>query len=179
MRGLLFFFFWLQSQLFAYTYNTFLLDMEEELYPKILTFWKDLPQRVGDDRIDFLVIYDEVDANVAENICRKLTQKVKRLRGFAFAPQAASSKDFFHIDLSSVDVVWVLKLDEEMARKIAQKTLQYSILTFVYDVKDLRYGFLIGVDLRKEVQIYINRSTLLRSRFSFVETFYQIARFME
>ncbi len=164
---------------FGYEYNQFLINTQIDIYPKILLFDLNLPKKVTDRKIDFYIIYDELDKLVAQEIGKKIKQKHKKIGGFAVDVKMLNYSKALTDKNIEADAVYVLKSEKETMKAFAKKIKGKYIYSFVYDVTDLPLGYLIGLDIEKEVTIYINKRVLLEENFKFVDEFFLMARFIE
>ena len=163
--------------LFAYQYNPFLLKTQVKLYPKIILFEKKLAHK-KDGTVELGIVYDPIDRYTAIKIFKELRSNYKMIGKERFIPKLLKVRDFL-TDKNRVDAIYVLKFPRQTAKRVAKKALENSILSFVYDVEDLRYGFVIGVDIQKDLVIYLNKKAFLKGHFEFVDSFFQMVRFVE
>jgi len=166
--------------LFGYEYNRFLLNTQADIYPKILLFDMNLPKKVADKKINFYIIYEDIDKLVAQEIQKRIKTKYKKIGGYLLDVKMVNFlKALSDNKIDLVDAIYVLKSERGLMRRLAKKIKGKYIYSFVYDVTDLPLGYLIGLDIEKEVTIYINKKVLLEEHFKFVEEFFLMARFVE
>jgi len=178
MRLILAIIFWISS-LWAYQYNSFLLKTQADLYPKILLFDKKLDEKIDDGVIDFAIIYEGVDRFTAQTLAKKINERYPKVDRFALRARAVNVWRYLADKKRSVDALYVLKLSKSSCKKVAKKAIKSQTVTFVYDLEDLRCGFLVGIDIEREVHIYLNKKVLLEGQYDFVEDFYLMVRFVE
>ncbi|MRI83498.1 MAG: hypothetical protein C6I00_03680 [Nitratiruptor sp.] len=162
--------------LFGYEYSRLLLKTQIELYPKILLLG--LPKELQDGQIDFGVVYDPVDRSLAQQIASQLQREYTSLGAYPLKPHPIDAKRNLSQAIA-LDAIFVLKLQHQDLLQLAQLIQGRPIVSFVYDIADLSYGFLCGITLEDGVQIYLNKGVLLKSKIDFLDLFYQMVRFIE
>ncbi|BCD62032.1 hypothetical protein NitYY0826_C0900 [Nitratiruptor sp. YY08-26] len=170
------------SQIFAYQYNALLLKTQVALYPKIIVLDKNIEKNIQDHKIDFAVIYEDVDELVAQKLQESIYKKFSTgIENFSLEVKTLNISDCLSDNscVEKTDAIYVLKIAPQRLKRVAQMIRGKNIYSFTYDKKDLEEGFLINVSIEKRVQIYINKKVLLENSFQFANTFYNIARIIE
>ncbi len=161
----------------GYEYNTFLLKSQIDLYPKILLFDRKFAQKIDDGVVDFFILYEPVDRYSAQRIVEQLRKKYRRIGRFKVRFKALNVLTFLSDKNIKADALYILKMSPNRLEKVAKRAR--NIYTFVYDVKDLREGFLVGLEIEKDIRIVMNKKILQRGDFDFINEIYLMARFVE
>ncbi len=172
---------WMVSSVFGYEYNYFLLRTQASLYPKIIGFDRKLRDHIEDGVVDLCILYEEIDATIAQDLARTITKRFSaidrfplRLHSLKFTPFLADKNP-----KKRCDAVYVLRSSEPRLKKVADMIRYKHIYSFTYERHDLDYGFLCNVAIEKDVRNYLNKRILQQERFDFVDALFSIARVVE
>ncbi|BCD67918.1 hypothetical protein [Nitratiruptor sp. YY09-18] len=162
-------------ELRAYEYNDFLLHTQISIYPKLLAFDKNLGKNIKDEKIDFYIIYASIDELVAQKLQSAISQKFDAIHGYPLqvhllkVNEALADKRLYEY----VDAIYLLKIDEAKAKELAMKIAKHNVYSFVYDKKDLLYGYLFAIAIERSVTIYINKKVLQQNDFDFITALFE------
>ncbi|MDX1294819.1 MAG: hypothetical protein R3302_01040 [Sulfurimonadaceae bacterium] len=166
-----------QSLLFGYTYNDLLIKAQTALFPKILLLDKNLSQKLVNEKIVYIVAYEEHDLLTAMQVVEYLHAQ--------FSEQLDEHRldvrlvPFHEIDEQTrATAIYVLHSESHIGR-VADIAQSQGIMTFAYDIVHLREGLLFSLMVEKSTVLYLAKESLPAYRIEFIDVLYQIVRFMD
>lgn len=178
MKRILILFIILNSYLFAYKYNEFLLKTQCILFPKILLLDKKIDEKTVNGKIKIAIIFEKEDLNTALFIKSLISSYYdSRLENYKLEIDVVPVDEFIRKN-GSYSSLYFLKISKEKIENIKKTLKKGKIVTFVYDKNDLKYGFLFSIDLEKNPIIYINKKAI-NQNFDFIPQLYQLVRLVD
>ncbi len=168
--------------LFAYQYNSLLLKTQVSLYPKLIVLDKNVLHNIKDRKIDFVIVYEEIDKLIAQKVQEKIYKTFPNgVEDFPLEVEILNVLAVLSDNnlTNKIDALYVLKVAPQSLRGVAKMIEGKNIYSFTYDKKDLKEGFLINITIEKGIAIYVNKEVLMRNNFRFTETFFRVARIVE
>jgi hypothetical protein len=158
----------------AYSYNVLLLKAQAAIFPKIVLLDKKLNEKLINGKIVFTILYEENDLFAASEVRELMIENYgKMLENHPF--------EIKMIEYSNVSAqlqstaVFLLNSERDM-RQLASRDMAKEVITFVYDIADLKKGFLFSMVIEKSTVIYLNKEVLQHTDVDFVDALYQIVR---
>lgn len=177
MKKIFFLYFTLLSFAFGYNYDEILLKAQASIFPKILLLDKKIENKLIDGKIVYTIVYDKTDYQTAlfiehfinSNFNGKLDKynyKINLVDIMNFSKQTEAS------------ALYVLNLEEHI-EKIALIAKAKGIVSFSYDINNLRRGLMFSLVIEKSTVLYLEKENLYTTQIEFVDALLQMVRFIE
>ncbi len=177
MKKALLLFFILISLLHGYNYNEVLLKAQASIFPKILLLDKKLENKLIDGKIIYTIVYEKNDYLTAMEISQYINSEfANSLDGFAYKVNLVEFSELSPLIRTSA--LYALNSDKHIS-KVAQIAKEKGIISFAYDVGNLKNGLLLSLMLEKSTVLYLNKNNLYTYNIDFVNTFLQMVRFID
>lgn len=177
MKKIIFLLITLVNFVYGYNYNDVLLKAQASIFPKIMLLDKKLDEKLVDGKIVYTIVYDKDDYNTALNIRKFINEKHKgHFDKYEYTINLVKFSDFSMETEASA--IYALN-SETSIKKVAQITKQKGIVAFSYDIKNLNNGLLFSLMLEKATVLYIKKENLFTQKIDFVDSLYQIVRFID
>lgn len=175
MKKLLLIPFLLITTLFGYSYNDLLIKAQSSIFPKILLLDKKLNEKLIDGKIIYAIACDDNDYQTAIQIRNLIWDKYKnRLGEYELEIKVIKFSDLS--EKTKATAIYALNSDEGIG-KVSRLAERRSIMTFSYDIKNLKHGFLLSLMVEKSTVIYLSKQNLQNHKVDFVDSLYQIVKF--
>jgi len=162
---------------YAYTYNKLLLKAQASIFPKMIILDKKVDKKLVNGKIVYVIVYEKSDYYTALEIGEFIASNFKDGTGkYNYQVDLVEFKDFS--DKTQATAVYVLNSDENI-QKVALNTAKKGIISFSYDINNLKNGILFSLMLEKSTVIYLNKENLDTKSIDFVDSLYQIVNFIE
>jgi len=177
IRVFLFFILFVQS-LFGYNYDDLLLKAQSSIFPKIMLLDKKIQQKLVENKIIYTIVYDGNDYQTALHVKNYIDNI---FRGhFDKYPYVVNAVDFSQLDATTkASAFYVLKSSKQNIEKVADIARQKGIITFSYDINNLKYGLLFSLIIEKSTVIYLNKENLNANDIDFVDFLFQMVKFID
>jgi hypothetical protein len=164
----------LPPSLWSYNYDTLLLKAQASLFPKLLQLDRKIGQKLVDGKMRCLIAYEPADETVAFKIV-----ELMRRAGGGSTPLEVIAMPYGAIDgQTRATAIYTLRSESQIAR-IGEIAMRHAIITFTYDLTDLKQRMLFSLMLEKDTVLYLNKSELEHYDIDFVDELYQIVRFID
>lgn len=160
------------------SYDTFLLDTQLSLLPKIAILEKNIAFSSNKSPFRILIVYDHEDDTTVKSCIKILKQNSNgRINNHPILIEALSFDKIDKID--SYHFIYVLKANESQLKKIHAATISSGAVTAVYDSNKLtESGLLLSIKMERTPVILINSKALRENRFSFPDSLLEISRLL-
>jgi hypothetical protein len=177
MKRMLLIYLALVNLAFAHNYDEVLLKAQASIFPKIMLLDKKLDNKLVDGKIVYTIIYNDSDYNVALDIGKYIDLKYKGYLDkynyvLNFVECSKFSKD------TKASAVYILNVNG-CVKKIADIAKEKGIISFSYDIMDLREGVMFSLLIEKSTILYLNKDTLVTQKIDFVDSLLQIVKFID
>lgn len=169
--------FMLTSLLFGFDYDEVLLKTQATIFPKIMLLDKKLDEKLLNGKIVYTIIYREDDYQTALNI-----------KGFIDNIYHGMIEEYpYKIDLvrcsklshkTQASALYVLNSCIDI-KAIAQFAKKRGIISFAYDVKNLKKGLLFSLNIERKTLFYLNKDKNYSQKIEFVDPLLQMVRFVD
>ncbi len=177
MKKILFLYLTLVNLVFAYTYDDIVLKAQASIFPKIILLDKKIENKLIDNKIVYTIIYDKTDHLTALSIESFINKNFKgKLDKYEYKVNLVDFRDFSADTEASA--VYVLNLNEQID-KIAKISKQKGIISFSYDINNLRKGLMFSLVIEKSTVLYLEKETLFTEKIDFVDALLQMVQFIE
>lgn len=168
-------FFILTATAFGYSYNETLINAQAAVFPKILLLDKKLDKKLIQNKIVFIIAYEEADSVTATNLQTLLINRYKNsLSNYIFDVKTVEfSKISKDIEATAVYVLNSQTNIQNLSKICASK----GIITFAYDINNLKDGLMFSLVLEKNTALYINKENFKNNMIDFVSSLYEIVKF--
>lgn len=162
---------------YGFSYNNTLLKAQASIFPKILLLDKKLEEKLIDGKIIYTIIYNKDDYSTVQEIQKFIKENFnEHFDKYSYKINAVEFLDFSAE--TDATVVYVLNSDkyiEEVAKVVKIK----GIISFAYDLKNLKSGLLFSLMLEKSTILYINKNNLYSEKVDFLDSLLQMVRFID
>jgi len=170
-------FFILISLLHGYNYNEVLLKAQASIFPKILLLDKKLDNKLIDGKIVYTIVYEKNDYLTAKEISKYINKEfANSLDGFTYKINLVEFSELS--PLMKTSAFYVLNSDKHIS-KVAKLAKDMGVISFAYDVSNLKNGLLLSLMLEKSTVLYLNKNNLHTHNIDFVNIFLQMVRFID
>lgn len=173
----IFLFLTLVTVVYAHNYNEVLLKAQASIFPKIMLLDKKLSEKLIEGKIVYTIVYAKNDYQTALDIAKFID---KNYHGF-FDEYAYKINLVEFSDLSKetqVSVIYALKSDINIQR-VAKIAKEKGIVSFSYDLDNLKEGLLFSLLLEKSTVLYLNKENLDTQKVDFVDSLLQMVKFID
>ena len=163
--------------LFGYNYNNLLLQAQASIFPKILLLDKKIDNKLIDGKIIFTIIYDKNDYKAAQQINNYINENYKNyFDTYAYKINLVEISDF-SLD-TPASAIYMLNSAENV-KKVAEIAKKKGIITFSYDINNLKDGLLFSLMLEKSTVLYLNKEYLYTKKIDFVDALLRMVKFID
>ncbi len=167
----------LSSLAFGYNYSSVILKAQSSIFPKIMLLDKKLEEKLINGKIVYTIAYDKSDYHTALHISELINEKYKGK--FGKYEYRIDLVDFADISANTeATAIYALYSDEHI-KKVSSIAKDKGIVSFSYDIDNLKNGLLFSLMLEKSTVLYLNKDNLYINKVDFVETLYQIVKFID
>lgn len=162
---------------YGYTYDNLLLKAQASIFPKIIMLDKKLESKLVDGKIIYTIVYEKDDYETALEVEKFIDEKYNghfndylyKINLVEFSNLSKETKTSAIYSLNS----------EKQIKKVAEVAQQKGVVTFSYDIDNLKNGLLFSLVLEKSTVLYCNKNNLHSQDISFVDSLYRIVKFIE
>lgn len=177
MKKILFLYLTLVTLAFGYNYDEVLLKAQASIFPKIMLLDKKLDGKLVDNRIVYTIVYDKSDYRTALDIKNFIDSKYNgRIDKYAYKINLVDFSDFS--EKTEASAIYVLNLGKHVT-KIATIAKAKGIISFSYNLSDLRKGLMFSLAIEKSTVLYLEKENLYTQDVDFVDSLLQIVRFVD
>lgn len=162
---------------YAFSYNDILLKAQASIFPKIILLDKKLNNKLIDGKIVYTIVYEKDDYNTALEINKFIDANYKGLfNEYAYKINLVEFSDLSNETEASA--IYVLNSDKYI-KKAAEVAKHKGIVTFAYDINNLKNGLLFSLMIEKSSVLYLNKENLYTQTVNFVDSLYRIIKFVD
>jgi hypothetical protein len=177
MIRLFFIYFSFVQLLFAYNYDDLLLKAQSSIFPKIMLLDKKVKNKLIENKVVYTIVYDNNDYETALHVKNYIDTVFKgHFNGYLYEINIV---DFEHMSMNTkASAFYVLKSFKKNIEKVANIARQKGVITFSYDIENLKYGLLLSLIIQKSTVIYLNKENLTKD-IDFVDFLFQMVKFID
>lgn len=177
MKKILFLYLTLLSFAFGYNYDELILKAQASIFPKIILLDKKIEDKLIDGKIVYTIVYNKTDHHTALSIEKFINNNFNgTLDKYNYKINLVEFTNFSNETEASA--VYVLNLDEHI-EKIADIAKDKGIISFSYDINNLRKGLMFSLVIEKSTVLYLEKDNLYTSKIDFIDALLQMVRFVE
>jgi hypothetical protein len=177
VKKIIFLYFALITLVFGYNYDEVLLKAQASIFPKIMLLDKKLENKLIDGKIVYTIVYDKSDYRIAIEISDFINTKYNgHLDKYSYKINLVELVDFSQETEASA--IYVLNLDEHIS-KIASIARLKGIISFSYDINNLKKGLMFSLSIEKSTILYLDKQNLYTQNVDFVDSLLQMVRFID
>lgn len=177
MKKFILFFLIFSVNIYAYTYNEMLVKAQASIFPKILLLDKKLNQKLINNKIVLLIAHDSSDKEEAINIQNIFISEYKKhLSKYKLKVKTIEFSEV--TSYTQATAIYTLYSDTQIINKVAYIAFSKGIISFAYDINNLKQGILLSLALEKNTVIYLNKKNLNNNGINFINSFYEIVKFI-
>jgi len=177
MKKILFLYLALVSIAFGYNYDDLVLKAQASIFPKIILLDKKIENKLIDGKIVYTIIYDKTDYLTALSIEKFINKNFQgHLDTYNYKINLVDFANFS--EKTDASAIYVLNLKKHI-EKIATIARRKGIISFSYDINNLKKGLMFSLVLEKSTVIYLKKENLYTKKIDFVEALLQMVRFVD
>ncbi len=177
MKKILFLYLMLLSFAFGYSYDDLVLKAQASIFPKIILLDKKIENKLIDDKLVYTIVYDKDDYHIALSIKDFINKNFQgRLDKYNYKIDLIDFENFSM--KTEASAIYVLNLKEPI-EKIANIARAKGIISFSYDINNLKKGLMFSLVIEKSTVLYLEKENLYTKKIDFVEALLQMVRFVE
>ncbi|WP_297432002.1 hypothetical protein [Sulfurimonas sp.] len=163
--------------LFGYNYNSLLLKADATIFPKIMLMDKKIKNKLIDNKIIYTIVYDQCDYETAIHVKEYIENTFQKYMDRY--PYKVDLAEFSHLSLATkASAFYVLKSSTENIKKAANIARQKGIISFSYDINNLKYDLLFSLVIENSTILYLNKEYLHTNNIDFVDSLLSMVRFI-
>lgn len=176
MKKVVFLYLTLISIVFGYDYDELILKAQASIFPKIILLDKKIENKLIDNKIVYTIVYDKEDYLTALSIKEFINNNFDgRLDIYDYKIDLVDFEEFSQqTDSSAVYVLNLKNID-----KIAAIARNKGIISFSYDINNLKKGLMFSLVIEKSTVLYLEKETLYTDKIQFVDALLQMVRFVD
>jgi len=177
MKKIILLYFTLLSFAFGYNYDEIVLKAQASIFPKILLLDKKIEDKLVNGEIVYTIIYDKTDYHTALSIEKFINNNFNgRLDKYNYKINLVDVSNFSN--QMETSAIYVLNLEEHI-QKIASVAKEKGIISFSYDINNLRRGLMFSLVIEKSTVLYLEKDNLFTTKIDFVDALLQMVQFIE
>jgi hypothetical protein len=177
MKKILFLYLTLINIVFGYNYDEIVLKAQASIFPKIILLDKKIEDKLIDGKIVYTIIYDKTDHITAQSIEEFINKNFQgQLDKYQYKINLVEFSEFS--PGTEASAIYVLNLKEHV-EKIAIIAREKGIISFSYDINNLRKGLMFSLVIEKSTVLYLEKENLYTKKVDFVDALLQMVRFVE
>ncbi|MDD5372284.1 MAG: hypothetical protein PHO62_02535 [Sulfurimonas sp.] len=177
MKKIILLFFIFINFVYAFSYNDILLKSQASIFPKIILLDKKLNNKLIDGKIVYTIVYEKDDYDTALEISKFMDAYYKGY--FNEYIYKINLVEFSNLsNETEASAIYVLNSDKYI-KKTAEVAKRKGIVTFAYDINNLKNGLLFSLMLEKSSVLYLNKESLNNQAINFVDSLYLIVKFID
>jgi len=177
MKKIILLFFIFINSLYGFSYNDILLKAQASIFPKIILLDKKVSNKLVDGKIIYTIVYEKDDYNTALEINKFIDASYNgHFNGYAYKINLVEFSDLSNE--TQATAIYTLNSDKYI-KKVAEVAKQKGVITFAYDINNLKNGLLFSLMLEKSSVLYLNKESLYNQAISFVDSLYLIVKFID
>ncbi|ADN08445.1 hypothetical protein [Sulfurimonas autotrophica] len=178
MIRVLLFYFLLVQLLFGYNYDDLLLKAQASIFPKIMLLDKKIENKLVKNKIIYTIVYDGSDYQTALHVKKYIETTFKGR--FDKYPYEIHLVDFSHLSTDTkASAFYVLKSSTKNIQKAAKIAYEKRIISFSYDINNLKYGLLFSLIIENSTVLYLNKEYLHIKNIDFGDFLLQMVKFID
>ncbi|WP_428739710.1 hypothetical protein, partial [Sulfurimonas sp.] len=147
------------------------------IFPKIILLDKKLDNKLINGKIVYTIVYDASDVLTAKSIKEFIDKKFDGHLGVYKYTINLVEVDNFSVE-TPTSAVYILNLQKDI-QKIADIANVKGIISFSYDINNLKKGLMFSLVIEKSTVLYLTKENLYTKKVVFVDALLQMVRFIE
>ncbi len=177
MKKILFLYLTLITIAFGYNYDDLVLKAQASIFPKIILLDKKIEDKLIDGKIIYTIIYNKTDHHTALSIEKFINKNFKgQLDKYDYKINLVDFESFSYKTKASA--IYVLNLEEHI-EQIANIAREKGIISFSYDISNLKKGLMFSLVIEKSTVLYLEKENLYSKKIDFVDALLQMVRFID
>jgi len=177
MKKILFLYLTLLNIAFGYNYDDLVLKAQASIFPKIILLDKKIEDKLIDGKIVYTIVYDKTDYDTALSIEKFINKNFKgQLDKYNYEVNLVDFTNFS--TQTEASAIYVLNLTEHI-ENIAAIAREKGIISFSYDINNLKRGLMFSLVIEKSTVLYLEKENLYTKKIDFVDALLQMVRFVE
>ncbi len=177
MKKIVFLYLTLLNIAFGYNYDDLVLKAQASIFPKIILLDKKIEDKLIDGKIVYTIVYDKTDYHTVLSIEKFINKNFKgQLDTYDYKINLVDFTNFSA--QTEASAIYVLNLTEHI-EKVAAIAREKGIISFSYDINNLKRGLMFSLVIEKSTVLYLEKENLYTKKIDFVDALLQMVRFVE
>ena len=177
MKKILFLYLTLVSMAFGFNYDDLVLKAQASIFPKIILLDKKIENKLIDGKIIYTIVYDKTDSLTALSIEKFINKNFQgHLDAYDYKINLVELESFS--EKTEASAIYVLNLKDHV-ENIATLAREKGIISFSYDVNNLKKGLMFSLVIEKSTVLYLKKENLYSEKIDFVDALLQMVRFVD
>jgi len=177
MKKIIFLCLILLNTAYGYSYSYVLLKAQASIFPKIMLLDKKIVNKLIDGKVIYTIAYDKNDLHIAEQISEFINNNFEGyFDKYIYKINLVEFSDLSNDTKASA--IYILNSNEHIA-KVAKIAKEKGVISFSYDIQNLKEGLLFSLMLEKSTVLYLNKESLNKTKIDFVDSLLQMVRFVD
>jgi hypothetical protein len=177
MKKILFLYLTLINIAFGYNYDDVVLKAQASIFPKIILLDKKIEDKLIDGKIVYTIVYDKTDYFTALSVEEFINKNFQgHLGAYDYKINLVDLENFSQEIQTSA--IYVLNSQEHI-ENIATIAQQKGVISFSYDINNLKKGLMFSLVIEKSTMLYLKKENLYTNKIDFVDALLQMVRFVE
>ena len=160
--------------IYGQSYQTSLLNLHAKVFPKILLSDTQLDEKLVDNNIVIIILYEEKDLKVAQSFQKRILKYHSQLGIYTFDVLLQKYTSFSSSD--NATAYYQLLTDATTLQNTNSIIQLKNKISFSYDNSYLDRGTLMSLYIDKKVMPFIDMKTLKNSKIIFKNIIFKIAK---
>jgi len=177
MKKIVFLYLTLTSLLFGYNYDNLVLKAQASIFPKVILLDKKIEDKLIDGKIVYTVVYNKTDHLTAVSIEQFINKNFDgKLDKYEYQINLVEFNNFSKDTKTSA--IYVLNLEDDV-EDIADIAREKGVISFSYDINNLRKGLMFSLVIEKSTVLYLEKENLYTKKVEFVDALLQMVQFID
>ncbi len=177
MKKMIFLYLTLVNLLYANNYNDVLLRAQASIFPKIILLDKKLEDKLIDGKIVYTIVYTKSDYQIALETGKSIDANYNgHFDKYQYKINLVEFSDLSKETQASA--IYALNSNTNI-KKLAKIAREKGIVSFSYDLENLKQGLLFSLSLEKSTVLYLNKKNLDTKEVDFVDSLLQMVKFID
>ena len=125
----------------------------------------------------YTIVYDKYDYNKAVEVSKYINENYKGyFDKYRYKINFVDVLEFS--EKTEASAIYVLNLEKEI-QKVADIAKKKGIISFSYDISNLKKGLMFSLVIEKSIVLYLKKENLQNNKVEFVDSLLQIVKFTE
>lgn len=155
-------------------YNQNILDIQAKVFPKIIIADNNLEKKLINNKIDLIILYEDIDYTTAQILKDKIEKNYETLKDYKLEVKLLKYDKFKSDNFSTA--YYFLLGNKEKIIQISNILSKNSRLSFAYDDDYLDFGVIFGLKISQKIDIFLNLQSLKNSKIELQNSIFNLVK---